>query len=94
MHRVKDVIIPDEVCEAMLDAVDKFGVYVYEMNVEVPDVIFVSSYDSSGVDNMLKAESYLQKRCPNITWVASCMNWLQNVEDILINSLWWDDIHD
>ena len=68
--------------------------YVYEMNVEVPDVIFVSSCDSSGVDNMLKAESYLQKRCPNITWVASCMNWLQNVEDILINSLWWDDIHD
>lgn len=94
MHRVKDVIIPDEVCEVMLDAVDKFGVYVYEMNVEVPDVIFVSSCDSSGMDDMLKAESYLQKKCPNITWVASCMNWLQNVEDVLINSLWWDDIHD
>lgn len=94
MHRVKGVIIPDEVCEAMSDAIDKFGVYVYKMNVEVPDVIFVSSCDLSGMDNMLKAESYLQKRCPNITWVASCMNWLQNVEDILINSLWWEDIHD
>lgn len=40
MHRGKDIVIPDEVSEAMLDAVDKFGVYAYEVNVEIPKYYF------------------------------------------------------
>lgn len=94
MHRVKDIVIPDEVSEAMLDAIDKFGVYAYEMNVKTPNIIFVSSCDISGLNNMLEAQRYLNEKCPGFIWVASCLNWIHNAEDILINSVWWEEIHD
>lgn len=58
------------------------------------NIIFVSSCDGIGLNNMLEAQNYLCEKCPDITRMASCLNCIHNAEDILINSVWWEEIHD
>lgn len=76
MRNVCGVVITDLVEEAMLDAIDKFGIISYELYDSVNKVMFVVMCSSKAA-GLCDADVYLKERCPDWNWVVVAEEWLE-----------------
>lgn len=91
MLKVMGVTFTDEAQEAMLDAVDRFGVYQYLTSGD--GVVFVSFYTKDSLlEKGTDAVTYLRDRCSGVVWVDLCEEWLNEYRveavTILCGSEW------
>lgn len=93
MRQVFGVIITDEMEEAMLDAIDLYGVYAYRRYNNVPGVIFVVMLEEDAV-GQCRADEYLRERVPEWCWVVVAEDWLNrdNMESapLFMNGGWFE----
>lgn len=93
MLNVKGVVISDEVQEAIYDATDLYGVYEFDLDIKLRDVIYVVGVAHHSISEMIEAQEYLNRRCPEFRWYGALYSWdmLARSVPVFTSSLWFGE---
>lgn len=89
MRKCKDVIIPDHVEQGMIEAIDKFGVFGYELGGT--SIIYVLMREEELLPDAIEAQNWLRERFPEFYWIAAEFGQPKNSTMLLVNSVWWEE---
>lgn len=82
MRVIRGITFSDEVEEAIYDATDLYGVYEFDLDAKLGNVIYVVGIAPHSIIEMIEAQDYLNKRCPEFMWYGALYNW-----DVLVGSI-------